>query len=103
MDSAAAYKTPNATIRRRDGTYRSGLATTAMIIAMVVPGGIILVEARSLLVPLAIAVLIYLRSGAALLSLGVGTLIGAGLPHLVVNFFIKQFQELLHLRRTLRS
>ena len=44
----------------------------------------------SLGLALAIAVLIYLRSGAALLSLGVGTLIGAGLPHLVVNFFIKR-------------
>ncbi|MFZ1743409.1 MAG: type II secretion system F family protein [Pontixanthobacter sp.] len=39
---------------------------------------------------LGIAVLIYLKSGAALLSLGVGLLIGAGLPHLVVNFFIKK-------------
>jgi tight adherence protein B len=39
---------------------------------------------------LAIMVLIYLKSGAVLLSLGVGILIGAGLPHLAVNFFIKR-------------
>ncbi len=44
----------------------------------------------SLGLALAIAVLMYLRSGAALLSLGVGVFIGAGLPHLVVNFFIKR-------------
>ena len=37
---------------------------------------------------LAVAVVVYLRSGAALLSLGVGLLIGAGLPHMVVGFFI---------------
>ncbi|MXP47255.1 pilus assembly protein TadB [Altererythrobacter luteolus] len=39
---------------------------------------------------LAIALIIYLRSGAALLSLGVGIFVGAGLPHMVVNFFIKK-------------
>jgi len=39
---------------------------------------------------LAIAVLIFLRSGAVLLSLGVGLFIGAGLPHLVVGFFTKK-------------
>ena len=39
---------------------------------------------------LAIAVIVYLRSGALLLSLGIGTLIGAGIPHLVVNWFIKK-------------
>ncbi len=44
----------------------------------------------SLGLALAVAVLMYLRSGAALLSLGVGVFIGAGLPHLVVNFFIKR-------------
>ncbi|MGB7373752.1 type II secretion system F family protein [Pontixanthobacter sp.] len=39
---------------------------------------------------LAIALVIYLRSGAALLSAGIGLVIGAGLPHMVVNFFIKK-------------
>jgi len=44
----------------------------------------------SLGLALGIAVLMYLRSGAALLSLGVGFFIGAGLPHLAVNFFMKR-------------
>ena len=39
---------------------------------------------------LAIAVIVYLRSGALLLSLGIGVLMGAGFPHLVVNWFIKK-------------
>ena len=39
---------------------------------------------------LVIAVLIFLKSGAPLLALGVGALIGAGLPHMVVNHFIKR-------------
>jgi tight adherence protein B len=39
---------------------------------------------------LAIAVIVYLRSGALLLSLGIGLLIGAGIPHLVVNWAIKK-------------
>jgi tight adherence protein B len=39
---------------------------------------------------LAIAVIVYLRSGAAILSLGMGLLVGAGLPHMLVNFFIKK-------------
>ena len=39
---------------------------------------------------LAIAVLVFLQSGAALLSLGVGAVIGFGLPHLVVGFMIKK-------------
>ncbi|WP_299191431.1 type II secretion system F family protein [uncultured Erythrobacter sp.] len=39
---------------------------------------------------LAIAVVIYLRSGAFLLSLGIGSVIGLGLPHLVVGFFINK-------------
>jgi len=39
---------------------------------------------------LAITVLVYLKSGALPLSLGVGLLIGAGLPHLVVGHFIKK-------------
>jgi len=38
---------------------------------------------------IAVAVLVYLQSGAALLSLGVGALVGAGIPHMVVGFFIK--------------
>jgi len=36
------------------------------------------------------AVLVYLRSGAALLSLAVGLVFGAGIPHMVLNFFIKR-------------
>ena len=39
---------------------------------------------------LAIAVIVYLRSGALLLSLGIGVLMGAGIPHMVVNWFIKK-------------
>jgi len=39
---------------------------------------------------LVIAVLIFLKSGAPLLALGIGALIGAGLPHMVVNHFIKR-------------
>jgi len=39
---------------------------------------------------LAITVLVYLKSGALPLSLGVGLLIGAGLPHMVVGHFIKK-------------
>ncbi|NMW30750.1 type II secretion system F family protein [Altererythrobacter sp. RZ02] len=41
-------------------------------------------------IALVIAIAIYLRSGAALLSLGVGLVIGAGLPHLVVGFMINK-------------
>jgi tight adherence protein B len=37
-----------------------------------------------------ITVLFYLRSGAILLSLLFGVVIGAGLPHMVLNFFIKR-------------
>ena len=37
---------------------------------------------------LAITALVYLKSGAAMLSLGVGLLVGAGIPHMVVGFFI---------------
>ena len=44
----------------------------------------------SLGVALTITVIMYLKSGAALLSLGVGVLFGAGLPHMVVNYFIKK-------------
>jgi len=37
---------------------------------------------------LGITALVYLKSGAPLLSLAVGLLVGAGLPHMVVGFFI---------------
>jgi tight adherence protein B len=44
----------------------------------------------SLGIALAITVLIYLRSGAMLLSLGIGLVFGAGIPHMALNFFIKR-------------
>lgn len=37
-----------------------------------------------------VALLIFIKSGTAALSLGVGLVVGAGLPHAVVNFFIKR-------------
>jgi tight adherence protein B len=43
----------------------------------------------SLGLALTITALIFLKSGAPLLALGVGILVGAGLPHMVVNHFIK--------------
>ncbi len=39
---------------------------------------------------LATAVLIYLRSGAPMMALGIGAVVGLGFPHMVVNFFIKR-------------
>ena len=39
---------------------------------------------------LVIAVIVFLKSHAALLSLGAGVVIGAGLPHMVVNFFVNK-------------
>ncbi len=39
---------------------------------------------------LAVALLVFLKSGAFLLALGVGLLVGAGLPHLVVGKLIKK-------------
>ena len=39
---------------------------------------------------LVVAFLIYLRSGALLLSLAIGLFVGAGVPHMVLNFFIKK-------------
>jgi tight adherence protein B len=39
---------------------------------------------------LALTVLIFLKTGAVMLSLGVGLLVGAGLPHMAVNYFIKK-------------
>lgn len=44
----------------------------------------------SLGIALAVALAIFMQTGAFLLSLGVGLLIGAGIPHLVVGFFIKK-------------
>ncbi len=41
-------------------------------------------------VALFVTVIMFLRSGALLMSLAVGLFVGAGLPHLVVNFFIKR-------------
>ena len=37
-----------------------------------------------------ITLIIYLKSHAALLSLGAGVVIGGGLPHMVVNYFVKK-------------
>ncbi len=42
----------------------------------------------SLGIALAVTVLIFLQSGALLLALGVGLLIGAGVPHLAINMLI---------------
>ena len=44
----------------------------------------------SLGLALAITVIMYLKSGAALLSLGFGIFVGAGLPHMVVGYFVKK-------------
>jgi tight adherence protein B len=44
----------------------------------------------SLGIAIALAAVIYLKSGAPWLSLGVGVLVGAGLPHMMVNYFIKK-------------
>ncbi len=41
-------------------------------------------------IALAVTVLLFLKTGAAALSLGVGLLVGAGLPHMVVGFFINK-------------
>ena len=41
-------------------------------------------------IALAITVLLFLKTGAIMLALGLGLLVGAGLPHMVVNFFIKK-------------
>ena len=38
----------------------------------------------------AVALLVFLKSGAFMLSLGIGVLLGAGLPHLIVNRLIKK-------------
>ncbi|MEM7780129.1 MAG: type II secretion system F family protein [Pseudomonadota bacterium] len=51
----------------------------------------------SLALLILVGVVVYLQSGHALLSLGVGAVVGLGLPHLVVGFFISkrtnQFNE----------
>ncbi len=39
---------------------------------------------------LCVTLLVFIKSGAPALALGVGLLVGAGLPHAVVNFFIKR-------------
>ena len=44
----------------------------------------------SLGITLVVAALIYLRTGAPILSLLIGTVFGAGIPHLLVNYFIKK-------------
>ncbi len=44
----------------------------------------------SLGIGLVVAVLVFLQSGALLLSLGVGVLIGAGLPHMYISRLIKK-------------
>ncbi|MFB0613507.1 type II secretion system F family protein [Aurantiacibacter poecillastricola] len=44
----------------------------------------------SLGIAVVITALLYLQTGAALLSLGVGIMVGAGLPHLGVGYFIKR-------------
>lgn len=44
----------------------------------------------SLGIALTFAVIIYLRTGAPLMSLAVGLFAGAGIPHMVVNFFVKR-------------
>ena len=44
----------------------------------------------SLGIALTVAALVYLRTGAVLLSLGIGVLLGAGIPHLVVGFLVKK-------------
>ena len=44
----------------------------------------------SLGLALAVTVIMYLKSGAALLSLGFGIFVGAGLPHMVVGYFVKK-------------
>ena len=44
----------------------------------------------SLGIALAMTAIMYLRSGAVLFSLAVGVVAGAGIPHLLVSFFIKK-------------
>ncbi len=44
----------------------------------------------SLGLALTVTVIIYLKSGAVLLSLGIGLLFGAGIPHMLVGFFVNK-------------
>jgi tight adherence protein B len=44
----------------------------------------------SLGIALTVTAIIYLRSGAAMLSLGIGVVVGAGIPHFVVNSSVKR-------------
>jgi tight adherence protein B len=44
----------------------------------------------SLGIALAVTAIVYLRSGAAMLSLGIGIVAGAGLPHMLVNRAVKK-------------
>ena len=44
----------------------------------------------SLGIALTVTAIMYLKSGAALLSLGIGVLAGAGIPHLLVGHYIKR-------------
>ncbi|MCX7863780.1 MAG: type II secretion system F family protein [Novosphingobium sp.] len=44
----------------------------------------------SLGIAVAVTLIVYLKSGAALLSLGVGIVAGAGIPHFAVGYFIKR-------------
>ena len=44
----------------------------------------------SLGIALTVTAIMYLKSGAALLSLGIGVVAGAGIPHFLVNSFIKK-------------
>ena len=44
----------------------------------------------SLGLALAVALIVFLKSGAILLSLGAGAIIGGGVPHMVVGYFVKK-------------
>jgi tight adherence protein B len=50
----------------------------------------------SLGIALAIAAVMYLKTGAALLSLAIGVFAGAGIPHLVVGYFVKRRTNLFN-------
>jgi tight adherence protein B len=41
-------------------------------------------------IALTLAIILFLKTGSAALSLGVGLLFGAGIPHMVVGFFVKR-------------
>jgi tight adherence protein B len=44
----------------------------------------------SLGIALAVTAIMYLKSGAVMLSLGIGVLVGAGIPHFMVGYFVKR-------------